>query len=89
MVAMVDSRCVVELDSTTEHKFSRHLVVIVPGAAFASNAQVGAFVRELCAVAESRRPDDPAVAALFLKKVRGCCHTAPLYPIYTLRDTIS
>lgn len=70
--AVVGNRWVVELDSTTERKFSRHLVVALPGATFASNAQVGAFVRELCVLADSRRLDDPAAAQLFVKKVRGC-----------------
>ena len=62
-----------ELDSTTEQKFSRHLVVLIPGAAFASNVHVGAFVRELCAMAEARRPESPAAAELFLKKVLLPC----------------
>lgn len=38
-----------ELDSSSEAKWSRHMVVRVPGAAFASNAAMGAFVRELLA----------------------------------------
>ena len=38
---------VVELDSSTPAKFSRHLLVRVPGAAFASNFHAGAFVQSL------------------------------------------
>jgi hypothetical protein len=36
-----------ELDSSTPTKFSRHLVIRIPGWAFASNAAVGAFVRSI------------------------------------------
>lgn len=39
---------IIELDSSTPAKFSRHLVIRVPGAAFQSNFHVGAFVRDLC-----------------------------------------
>jgi hypothetical protein len=57
---------VLELDSTTEAKFSRHVVVRLPGAAFASNAHVGAVVREMCAAAAARKGDDPRCAALWV-----------------------
>jgi len=50
---------VLELDSSTAAKFSRHLVVRAPGAAFASNLQVGAFVRSLLEPARTA----PAAAA--------------------------
>ena len=43
----VDSHAL-ELDSSTASKFSRHLIVALPDAAFASNAHVGALVREIC-----------------------------------------
>lgn len=45
------ARSVLELDSSTPDKFSRHVIVRLPGAAFASNAHAGGFVRELCAAA--------------------------------------
>lgn len=38
---------VLELDSTTATKWSRHLVVHLPGAVFASNAHAGRFVKEV------------------------------------------
>ncbi|XP_020590560.1 DNA-directed primase/polymerase protein isoform X2 [Phalaenopsis equestris] len=38
--------CVVELDSSTEEKFSRHLIIRLPKAAFKNNSHVGAFVSE-------------------------------------------
>ncbi|KAL0728846.1 hypothetical protein Bca4012_024939 [Brassica carinata] len=37
----------VELDSSTKDKFSRHLIVIIPKVAFKDNLHVGAFVGEL------------------------------------------
>lgn len=38
-----------ELDSTTERKFSRHLIVQVPGYAFYNVEHVGYFVQQVCA----------------------------------------
>ena len=40
---------VIELDSCTEEKFSRHIVIRLPGLAFCTNAHVGAFVRRVVA----------------------------------------
>ncbi len=40
---------ILELDSSTSAKFSRHIVVRLPGLAFADNAHVGAFVRRVVA----------------------------------------
>ncbi|KAL4448454.1 hypothetical protein ABPG75_005673 [Micractinium tetrahymenae] len=59
---------VLELDSSTEAKFSRHLVVRIPGAAFASSAHAGAFVLQLCAAAKEQRGEDPRAALLIVKK---------------------
>eukprot|EP00884_Botryococcus_braunii_P017269 jgi/Botrbrau1/4225/Bobra.0044s0022.2 len=36
---------VIELDSSTESKFSRHVIIRLPGLAFANNRHVGAFVQ--------------------------------------------
>lgn len=55
----LDIADVVELDSSTPSKFSRHLILRIPGHAFASNAHVGALVRQLCARARKRGPDGP------------------------------
>lgn len=41
----MDAQHVVELDSSTVAKWSRHVIVTLPGRAFASTADVGAFVR--------------------------------------------
>lgn len=41
---------VAELDSSSATKFSRHVIIQVPGAAFRSSFHVGAFVKGLCEV---------------------------------------
>lgn len=43
------AEAITELDSSTAAKFSRHLVVRLPGVAFASTRDVGAFVAALLA----------------------------------------
>lgn len=40
-------RWVYELDSSTASKFSRHLLVKVPGAAFTDSSHVGAFIGQI------------------------------------------
>jgi hypothetical protein len=52
---------ILEVDSSTAEKFSRHLLVRVPGWAFRDNNQVGALVRRICARNE-------ALAQLYLAK---------------------
>ncbi len=57
----LDESWVVELDSSSPSpsKFSRHLVIPIPGAAFQSNFHVGAFVKELCEVPSAAKcPDE-------------------------------
>ena len=46
-----DPAWVMELESDAPHKFSRHLIIQIPGMAFANNLHVGAFVNEICAIA--------------------------------------
>lgn len=43
-----DRRCVLDLDSTTDQKFSRHLVFQLPKTFFRDNYNVGNFVRMVC-----------------------------------------
>ncbi|PRW44999.1 DNA-directed primase polymerase isoform X1 isoform A [Chlorella sorokiniana] len=59
---------VLELDSSTPTKFSRHLIVRILGAAFASNAHVGTLVLQLCAAARERRDQDERCARLIVRK---------------------
>ena len=63
------SEHVIELDSTSETKFSRHIVVRLPdGQMFENNAQCRYFVQKLWRRVESRRDEDERCRALFLKK---------------------
>ncbi|KAG8453690.1 hypothetical protein GDO86_000356 [Hymenochirus boettgeri] len=39
------SECVLNLDSSTEEKFSRHLIFVLPDAAFKDNIHVGHFIK--------------------------------------------
>lgn len=59
---------ILELDSSTETKFSRHLIIRLPGAAFATNIHIGAFIQSLCKRAQEERALDPRCGALFVKK---------------------
>ncbi len=47
--ATVETGDVVDLDSSSADKFSRHVVLNSSGATFGDNRQAGAFVRDLCA----------------------------------------
>ncbi|XP_065869199.1 uncharacterized protein [Euphorbia lathyris] len=46
---------IVELDSSTAEKFSRHLIFHIPGTAFKDNSHAGAFVSEICSRISSAR----------------------------------
>lgn len=59
---------VIELDSSTPQKFSRHVIIRLPGAAFASNAHVGAFVGGMCGHIWSKRNEDPRCSSLIVNK---------------------
>ena len=58
---------IVELDSSTAAKFSRHLVVRLPGAAFADNGHCGRFVRAWVNELAARRAAEPALNALWVR----------------------
>ncbi|KAL5718661.1 hypothetical protein ACHQM5_011540 [Ranunculus cassubicifolius] len=62
---------IVELDSSTEEKFSRHLIIHVPNAAFKDNIHAGAFVKEICSRICSARKDDHKLENLFISKDSG------------------
>ncbi|XP_018472379.2 uncharacterized protein LOC108843646 isoform X1 [Raphanus sativus] len=59
---------IVELDSSTKDKFSRHLIVIIPKVAFKDNLHVGAFVGELCSRVVSAKDKDERLRKLFVHK---------------------
>ena len=60
---------IIELDSTSATKFSRHLIFRLPGRrVFANNAHCAHFVRKLWARVAATRDTDPRCAALFVRK---------------------
>ncbi|KAI9075397.1 hypothetical protein K1719_042647 [Acacia pycnantha] len=42
-----DPEWIVELDSSTDEKFSRHLIIRIPKTAFKDNSHAGAYVSEV------------------------------------------
>ncbi|XP_029119888.1 uncharacterized protein [Elaeis guineensis] len=63
---------VVELDSSTKEKFSRHLIIRIPKTAFKDNSHVGAFVSEVCSHIASLRGSDPQLDKLYIRKDTSC-----------------
>ncbi|XP_006401781.2 DNA-directed primase/polymerase protein [Eutrema salsugineum] len=59
---------IIELDSSTKEKFSRHVIVIIPKVAFKDNSHVGAFVGELCSRIVSAKEKDERLGKLFVHK---------------------
>ncbi|GAB4858323.1 hypothetical protein Ancab_009796 [Ancistrocladus abbreviatus] len=66
-----DPDWVVELDSSTQEKFSRHLVICIPNAAFKDNSNVGAFVAEVLSRINNARDKDLRLEQLFVYKESG------------------
>ena len=64
----LEDQGIIELDSTTDVKFSRHLIVRLPGAAFANNIHAGVLIQDICKMAKEKRDSDPLCAQLFVKK---------------------
>lgn len=42
---------ILELESDAPHKFSRHLIINIPGKAFTNNLHAGCFVSKVCQAA--------------------------------------
>ncbi|XP_077247420.1 DNA primase isoform X2 [Tasmannia lanceolata] len=63
-----DQEWIIELDSSTEEKFSRHLIIRIPETAFKDNLHVGAFVAEVCSRISSGRGNDPRLDKLYVLK---------------------
>ncbi|KAL2550531.1 DNA-directed primase/polymerase protein [Forsythia ovata] len=59
---------VVELDSSTKEKFSRHLIIRLPKTAFKDNSHAGAFVTEICSRAYLYKETDGRFKNLFVSK---------------------
>ncbi|KAL2998735.1 hypothetical protein AAZX31_09G118500 [Glycine max] len=63
-----DHDWVVELDSSNEDKFSRHIIVRIPKTAFKDNSHAGAFVSEICSRILNAREKDKSFEKLFVMK---------------------
>ncbi|CAN0891818.1 DNA-directed primase/polymerase protein, partial [Linum grandiflorum] len=59
---------IVELDSSTTEKFSRHLILRIPKAAFKDNSHVGSFVSEVCSRISRLKPKDERYNTLYIRK---------------------
>ncbi|PUZ71969.1 hypothetical protein GQ55_2G356100 [Panicum hallii var. hallii] len=59
---------ITELDSSTEEKFSRHLIIRIPKTAFKDNSHVGAFVSEVCSQIAAHRAANPDLDKLYITK---------------------
>ncbi|KAM6555758.1 hypothetical protein CsatB_002777 [Cannabis sativa] len=59
---------IVELDSSTDGKFSRHLIIRIPKTAFKDNSHAGAFVNEICSRIINGKEKDEQLEKLFIKK---------------------
>ncbi|XP_043718422.1 DNA-directed primase/polymerase protein isoform X1 [Telopea speciosissima] len=63
-----DREWIVELDSSTREKFSRHLILRIPKTAFKDNSHAGAFVAEICSRISRARESDKRFDILFVSK---------------------
>ena len=72
-------RSVLELDSSTPAKLSRHLIVRIPGAAFASNGHAGQFVAAVVAAAGAELSVGTALRADGRGAERGSLVDAAVY----------
>jgi hypothetical protein len=67
----LEDESVIELDSSTESKFSRHVIIRLPGLAFANNRHVGAFVQ--CMLQNAQDDRRTGGASLLVKAVMPLC----------------
>ncbi|KAL4317632.1 hypothetical protein AHAS_Ahas15G0404500 [Arachis hypogaea] len=63
---------IVELDSSTKEKFSRHLIIRIPKVSFKDNSHAGAFVSEICSRIQNARETDKSFEKLFIMKDSSC-----------------
>ncbi|KAI8564889.1 hypothetical protein RHMOL_Rhmol03G0217800 [Rhododendron molle] len=63
-----DHDWIVELDSSTEAKFSRHLIIRLQKTAFKDNSHAGAFIAEICSRINNEKGSDRKFEKLFVSK---------------------
>ena len=61
-----------ELESIAEHKFSRHIIITIPGKAFAHNIHVGAFVNEVCGIAKQAESAEARLEVIKARSLKAC-----------------
>lgn len=59
---------IIELDSSTEEKFSRHLIIRIPKTAFKDNSHAGAFICEVCSRIAAQRAANRNLDKLYISK---------------------
>lgn len=68
-----------ELESDAPHKFSRHIIINIPGKAFANNLQAGCFVNKVCQAAI-----DPVTGMSSLRVAKVRLVTTMFRPLHQL-----
>lgn len=66
---------IIELDSSNEEKFSRHLIIRIPKTAFKDNSHVGAFISEICSRIAAQRAANPNLDKLYIRKDSSCAES--------------
>lgn len=61
-----------ELESIAEHKFSRHIIITIPGKAFAHNIHVGGFVHEVCGIAKQAESAEARLEVIKARSLKAC-----------------
>lgn len=67
----LDDRWIIELDSSSALKFSRHIIVRLPGSAFLDNSHVGTFAAAIVEEASRNRAASRFSEMMFVKNKHG------------------
>ena len=67
----LDDRWIIELDSSSPQKFSRHIIVRLPGSAFLDNSHVGTFAAAIVEEAARNRERSKFSNMMFVKNKHG------------------
>lgn len=68
---VMDEKWIIEFDSSSNVKFSRHVVVRLPGAAFLDNSHVGHFAHEIICDAMKQRETSKFSRMMFVRNKHG------------------
>ena len=68
---ILDQKWIVEFDSSSDVKFSRHVILRLPGTAFSDNAQVGFFVESIIQHAILHRSTSKSCRMMFVMNKQG------------------